>query len=93
VRDRAVKLAPGTIGAVLDERFSEDELRQLVAILESPVNRKFQSAAGDMQRVLGEKLMNEVRADVGPRMRTFEESVARKLGVKPPSNSASGAPK
>ena len=31
VRERAVKLAPGTIGAVLDEKFTEDELRQLVA--------------------------------------------------------------
>lgn len=31
VRDRAVKLAPGTLGAALEEKFTEDELKQLVA--------------------------------------------------------------
>ena len=29
VRERAVKLAPSTIGAVLEEKFTEDELKQL----------------------------------------------------------------
>ena len=35
VRDRALKLAPSTIGASLEEKFNEDELRQLVAWLRS----------------------------------------------------------
>jgi hypothetical protein len=37
------KLAPSTIGPLLEERFTEDELKQIIAILESPVNRKFQA--------------------------------------------------
>ncbi|MDZ7590595.1 MAG: hypothetical protein U5L05_07865 [Rubrivivax sp.] len=36
VRDRAVALAPTTIGPLLEERFTEDELRQVIAMLESP---------------------------------------------------------
>ena len=48
VRDRAVALAPSTIGVLLDERFTEDELKQLIAIIESPVNRKFQALGGEM---------------------------------------------
>src|SRR5438477_8749905 len=31
VRDNAAKLAPGTVGAVMEEKFTEDELKQLIA--------------------------------------------------------------
>lgn len=37
VRDRAIKLAPTTVGPMLEEKFSEDELKQVVGMLESPV--------------------------------------------------------
>jgi hypothetical protein len=40
VRDRAVKLAPSTLGTLLEERFTEDELKQLLAWLDSPLNKK-----------------------------------------------------
>ena len=43
VRERAIRLAPSTLGAALEEKFSEDELKQLLAWLESPVNKKFQT--------------------------------------------------
>src|SRR6266568_4984194 len=52
VQARAVKLAPGTIGALLEEKFTEDELKQVVAIIESPVYAKFQHMGEDMQKVL-----------------------------------------
>ena len=42
LRERAIKLAPSTFGAALEEKFTEDELKQLIAWLESPVNKKFQ---------------------------------------------------
>ena len=45
VRERALKLAPTTLGAALEEKFTEDELKQLIAWLESPVNKKFQRPA------------------------------------------------
>ena len=44
VRERAIKLAPSTIGAVLEEKFSEDELKQLLAWLESPVEQEIPAA-------------------------------------------------
>ena len=44
VRDRASKLAPSTIGPVFEAKMTEDELRQLVAWLESPTTKKYQSA-------------------------------------------------
>jgi uncharacterized protein len=91
VRDKAVKLAPGTIGVLLDERFTEDELRQIAALLESPVNRKFQQAFPDMQKALGEKLVAESKAEIEPKVRALDQTVVKRLGLTPPAAAASGA--
>ncbi len=91
VTERAIKLAPSTIGALLEERFTEDELKQIVGILESPVNRKFQGMAGDMQRAIAEKLVAETRPAVEPKLRALEQSVAKRLGISPPAAGASAA--
>ncbi|HEY6133480.1 MAG TPA: hypothetical protein VIW70_05850 [Rubrivivax sp.] len=92
VRERAVKLAPSTIGAVLEEKFSEDELKQVLAMLESPVNRKFQSLGGEMQRSLGEKLVADTRPMVEGKLQTLERSVARRLGIEPPPAGGAATP-
>jgi hypothetical protein len=86
VRERAIKLAPTTIGTALDQNFSEEELRQLVAMMESPVNRKFLQLGGDMQRGLLEKLVGETRGQIEPKLKALEQSVAKRLGV--PASSA-----
>ncbi len=91
VRDRAVKLAPSTIGALLEERFTEDELKQIVALLESPVNRKFQLAGPDMQKAIAEKLVAETRGEVEGKVRALDQTVARRLGLTPAAGAASGA--
>jgi uncharacterized protein len=93
VRDKAIKLAPSTIGALLEERFSEDELKQVVALLESPVNKKFQSMTGDMQRAISEKLVAEAKGDVEPRLQALQKTVAKRLGVTPePGNGGDAKP-
>ncbi len=81
VRDRAVKLAPSTIGAVLDEKFSEEELKQLVALIESPVYAKFQMLGNDMQRALTQKLIAETRPQIEPKVKALEQAIARRLGL------------
>lgn len=91
VRERAVKLGPSTIGAMLEEKFTEDELKQVVALLESPVNKKFNAMAPDMQRALGEKLIAETRGSIEPKMQALQNSVAKRLGATPTPRPASGA--
>lgn len=81
VRDRAVKLAPTTIGTILEERLTEDELKQIIAILESPANRKFQAMAGDMQRALGQKLVAETGPLIEPKVRALEQSMRTRLEI------------
>jgi hypothetical protein len=39
LRDRAVKLGPTTIGALLEEKLTEAELKEVIAMLESPTVR------------------------------------------------------
>ena len=74
VRERAIKLAPSTIGALLEEKFSEDELKQLIAIIESPVNRKFLQLGGEMQNALIDKLVAETQGVVEPKVRALEQA-------------------
>lgn len=81
VRERAVKLAPTTMGPILEQRFSEDELRQLISILESPLNAKFQAVAAEMQRSLGEKLVAETKDAVEPKVQALREAVGKHVNA------------
>lgn len=81
VRERALKLAPTTVGAVLSEKFNEDELKQLTALLESPVLKKYQQLTGEMLRPLGEKLSAELGPTIDPKVQALQQSIARRLGV------------
>lgn len=91
VRDRAVKLAPSTIGTVLEEKFSEDELKQIVSYFESPAYNKYQQLGGDMQKSLIEKLLVDTRALIEPKITALDQKVARRLGVVPGTDAAPAA--
>jgi hypothetical protein len=91
VRERALKLAPSTLGAALEEKFSEDELKQLIAWFESPVNKKFQQASGEMQNNFMQKLAAEARPLIEPKLQTLEQRVRSTLGVPAAGAPAEGA--
>jgi hypothetical protein len=91
VRDKAVALAPTTIGPVLDQGFTEDELRQLIAWISSPLAKKYQDLNPKMQNALTEKLVADTRPAIEPKMATLDASVARALGA-PTNNNAGAAP-
>ncbi|RVU46666.1 hypothetical protein EOE66_12270 [Rubrivivax rivuli] len=86
VVSRAVQLAPSTIGALLEERMTEEELREVIGILESAANRKFQQLGVDMQRAIGEKLVAETRGEISPKVQALEQAVAARL--QPPADAA-----
>jgi len=89
VRAAAVRLAPGTVGTMLDERLTEAELKQIVATLESPAYRKFQLMAAEMQRTLGAKLVAETKGSVEPHVSALQQTMARRL--QPPAAPAAPA--
>lgn len=90
VRKRAMEIAPAAIGPILEEKFTEDELKQLAAWLDSPVSRKYQQLGGEMQKALSEPLIRDSRATVEPRMRALEESLMKRLGVGDAAASGAG---
>jgi hypothetical protein len=84
VRASALKLAPSTVGAVLDKEFTEDELKQIVAIqetLESPAYVKYRSKSDDMQKALLEKLIPDTKGVIEPKMRALEQTIGKRLGL------------
>jgi hypothetical protein len=44
-----------------------------------------------MQRVLGEKLIAETRAEIEPKVRVLDQTVGKRLGLTPPTGPAPGA--
>ena len=94
LRERALKLAPSTYGAALEEKFTEDELKQLVAWFESPVNKKYQQALPDLQTAFVQKLIADGAPVLDPKLGALQEKVRGLLGVAAPGapgSAASGA--
>ncbi len=75
----AVKLAPGTVGALLEEKFSEDELKQILGWMESPTSRKYQQLTGDLQEGLTKKLVAETRPGVEGKLKALEDGLRKRL--------------
>ena len=90
---RAARLAPSTIGTLLEERFSEDELKQIAGIIESPVYIKFQKMGDEMQQQLIAKLVSDTRPTIEPKVRALEQTIAKRLGVAGPAPSGNAAPR
>lgn len=92
VRDRALALAPDAVGTVLDQKFSEDELRKVIAILESPEYAKFQQLSGEMQQALQAKLVAETRSSVEDKLKTLESDLTARLNSVVTQSPAAAAP-
>ena len=76
---QAGKIALANVPATLEEKFSEDELKQLVTFLESPVSKKFGEAFGNSMGTVGEKLLADTRSSVEPKIKTLEDGIQKKL--------------
>jgi nitric oxide reductase activation protein len=83
VRERALKLAPSTIGAAFESKLSEDELKQLVAWLESPLAKKYQQIGADMRDSFSQKLLAEMPAVLDPKLHALDDRIRAILGLPP----------
>ena len=90
VRERAIRLAPSTLGAALEEKLNEDELKQLLAWLESPVNKKFQQLA-PVRNTFVQKVLAESIAAVDPKVSALDARIRVILGVPPASQGSSAS--
>jgi hypothetical protein len=91
LRQRAIQLAPASFGAALEEKFSEDELRQLLAWLESPVNRKYQQALPELQDNFVKKLIAEGGPLIDPKLQALQDRVRGECAPRAARGDAGGA--
>jgi hypothetical protein len=75
MREQALKLAPSTYGAGLEEKFSEDELKQLIAWHESPVSRKYQQAVPELQNGFAQKLIAAAGPQLDPKIQALQQKM------------------
>lgn len=92
LRDKALELAPVTVGPLLQQNFNEDELRQLIAWLGSPLNKKYAELNPQMGNALTSRLVADVRPVIEPKLQALETSVANVLGVPANGAAPSAAP-
>ena len=90
LRASATKWAPTTLGTTLEEKFSEDELKVLIAWLESPVSRKYQEVTPEAQQALTQKIVTETRAQIEPKLKTLEQAMIAKINAA--NSPATGSP-
>jgi hypothetical protein len=78
-KSSADKLIPTTIAPLLAERYTEEELKQLIAILESPVKKKFEAMLPEMQKTLGEGVAADTRSVIDPKLQGLKEKIGLRL--------------
>ncbi len=93
LRERALKLAPSTLGATLEEKFTDDELKQMIAWLESPANKKLQQVGPEMQTSFAQKLTTEAAPLLDPKLQALQTRLRTLLGVPEQNGAASGPAK
>jgi hypothetical protein len=92
VKDKGAKMSAGVWAPMLDEKFSEEELKQIIVWLESPASKKYQQIGAEMQNALGQKLMAEVGPGLDTKFKTLQQSVAKQLGITPKPAASAPAP-
>ena len=85
LKDKISKAVPTTASTLLDERFSEDELKQIVTWAESPVSQKFGLVNADLQRAVAQKVLTEAGPTLDGRFKTLNTNLVKQLGLQPPA--------
>ena len=77
----ARKLTNQTVGPILAQNFSADELRQLAAIFESPVKAKFDKLIPQLEVAVGDKVTVDAGPAINKNIQALTESVGTKLRI------------
>ncbi|WP_431479071.1 DUF2059 domain-containing protein [Massilia eburnea] len=75
----AHKLVGTTLAPMLADRFTEEELRQIITILESPVKKKFEAMVPELQKKLGEGVAADTRAVMDPKLQELQQRIGMRL--------------
>ncbi len=79
---QASKIGDVLVTAYAD-RFSEEELKQLVAMMEAPVFKKYQSVAPELGNIYVKALVDSSRDRITQRSKVFDTSAEKIVGAAP----------
>ena len=77
----AKKNLQSTVVPLLAQNFSVDELKQLLALLQSPVKSKFEKLIPQADQAVGKKVQDEVGAEINKNIQTMTQAVGTKLRI------------
>ena len=83
INGKAGKVSANALIPAYMERFTLDELKQLVAFFESPAIKKYQSAAPELGSLFVKQLIEETRSDIIVRTRQFDDAATKIIGTAP----------
>jgi hypothetical protein len=66
-------------GPVLAQNFSEDELRQLIAMWQSPLKARFEQLVPQMERAVGERVAEAAGATIQGKLDAMKSAIGLKL--------------
>lgn len=81
IETQAGKTAEATLVPLFKEKLTEDEMRTIIAFLESPASAKFQSAAEAGNDAWLEKLFEATKTAVESNIKSFDAAATRIVGV------------
>jgi regulator of PEP synthase PpsR (kinase-PPPase family) len=79
VISKAKELTQTTVVPILSEKMTEDDLRQMISILESPAKTKFEALIPEMQKALGKKLGEEQGKEIKPQMEELQQRIGKRM--------------
>lgn len=79
VKTSAEKAMSSAVSKPLTERFTAAELRQLVAYLESPLNKKFLTMLPELQAALNAQVLADTRDAVTPQLNELQKTVTARI--------------
>ena len=77
----ARKYTNQTVGPILAQNLSADELRQLAAYFESSAHEKFDKLVPQLETAIGQKVQADVSAEIDKDIQAMTESVGTKLRI------------
>ena len=83
INSKAGKVSVNALIPAYMERFTLEELKQLVAFFESPAIKKYQSAAPELGSLFVKQLIEETRSDIIVRTRQFDGAATKIIGTAP----------
>lgn len=77
----AKKYTNPAVGPILAQNFTADELRQIAAMLESPLKQKFEKLVPQLETAVAQKVQADIAPQVEKNVKTMTEAVGTKLRV------------